>query len=163
MNFTVGFHSGKGGKKYYLHFLCSDPPEGVYIALATGEKFKICQYGWWDHSLALGEHTFLVYCTSIQKCYSIVYTVQCTVYSTLFVQLRADLGIVILLIYQYRIHRVVYRHSDQSVERPRAEIRTRDGGSSGRDTITTRSPHHSGVVTQHCERFQIRSRTLQNF
>ena len=99
MNFTVGFHSGKGGKKYYLHFLCSDPPEGVYIALATGEKFKICEYGWWDHSLALGEHTFLVYCTSIQKCYTIVYTVQCKVYSTLFVQLRADLGIVILLIY----------------------------------------------------------------
>jgi hypothetical protein len=39
----------------FTYTLFSDPPQAVYIGLESEEKFKICEYGWWDHSLAIGE------------------------------------------------------------------------------------------------------------
>ena len=35
----------------------SDPPGTVDVYLETGEaarKFYQCEYGWWDHSIAIG-------------------------------------------------------------------------------------------------------------
>ena len=37
----------------FLKYL-SSPPNGIEISVERGEKFKICEYNWWDHSLALG-------------------------------------------------------------------------------------------------------------
>jgi hypothetical protein len=45
-------------EKYFIFF--SDPPRAVYIGLQTGQKFKICEYGWWDHSLAIGNTVDIV-------------------------------------------------------------------------------------------------------
>ena len=33
----------------------SDPPSTMDIFLEDGTKFYQCQYGWWDHSIAMGE------------------------------------------------------------------------------------------------------------
>ncbi len=44
----------------FTYTLFSDPPQAVYIGLESEEKFKICEYGWWDHSLAIGEWGGLV-------------------------------------------------------------------------------------------------------
>ena len=49
---------------YYLEMLIlifkyfSSPPNGIEISVERGEKFKICEYNWWDHSLALGIHRY---------------------------------------------------------------------------------------------------------
>lgn len=40
-------------QKKYLRTI-SDPPGTVNIDLEDGRKFLQCQYGWWDHSIALG-------------------------------------------------------------------------------------------------------------
>ncbi|XP_022672715.1 probable G-protein coupled receptor CG31760 isoform X2 [Varroa destructor] len=47
----------------------SSPPEGVYIKDWSGLKFKICEYNWWDHTIALGELLFLLW--GIRVCYSV--------------------------------------------------------------------------------------------
>ena len=33
----------------------SDPPGTMEIFLENGQKFAQCEYGWWDHSIALGQ------------------------------------------------------------------------------------------------------------
>lgn len=47
----------------------SSPPEGIYIKDWSGLKFKICEYNWWDHTIALGELLFLLW--GIRVCYSV--------------------------------------------------------------------------------------------
>ena len=43
--------------------------QGIYILDSEGLKFKQCSYGWWDHSLALGEFLFLMW--GIKVCFSV--------------------------------------------------------------------------------------------
>jgi hypothetical protein len=37
----------------------SAPPTAEQIRDQAGLRFKQCSYNWWDHSLAIGEFTFL--------------------------------------------------------------------------------------------------------
>jgi len=54
---------------YLAAWTLSDPPQGIYILDSEGLKFKQCSYGWWDHSLALGEFLFLMW--GIKVCFSV--------------------------------------------------------------------------------------------
>ncbi|KAI1303642.1 putative G-protein coupled receptor [Halotydeus destructor] len=54
---------------YLSTWTISAPPAAVYIQDWAGLKFKICQYNWWDHSLAIGEFLFLLW--GIKVCYSV--------------------------------------------------------------------------------------------
>ncbi|RWS23121.1 putative G-protein coupled receptor-like protein, partial [Leptotrombidium deliense] len=47
----------------------SAPPQAIYIEDWNGLKFKICNYNWWDHSIAIGEFLFLLW--GIKVCYSV--------------------------------------------------------------------------------------------
>lgn len=56
---------------YLSTWTISDPPSTVDIILEDGTKFYQCQYGWWDHSIALGELVFLLWgikvCITVRK------------------------------------------------------------------------------------------------
>lgn len=43
--------------------------QAVYINDAKGLKFKQCSYGWWDHSLGIGNFLFLMW--GIKVCFSV--------------------------------------------------------------------------------------------
>ncbi|XP_023347925.1 probable G-protein coupled receptor CG31760 [Eurytemora carolleeae] len=53
---------------YLATWSISSPPNGIEISVERGEKFKICEYNWWDHSLALGELVFLLWGVKICFC-----------------------------------------------------------------------------------------------
>ena len=40
---------------YLSSWTVSDPPVAVLVEDAAGLQFLICEYGWWDHSLAAGQ------------------------------------------------------------------------------------------------------------
>ena len=42
-------------------WVISDPPKEVYITDWNKLKFSICEYNWFDHSLAIGELMFLLW------------------------------------------------------------------------------------------------------
>lgn len=42
-------------------WVISDPPKEVYIFDWNKLKFSICEYNWFDHSLAIGELLFLLW------------------------------------------------------------------------------------------------------
>lgn len=54
---------------YLSAWTLSDPPQAVFIKDSMGKKFKQCFYGWWDHSLGLGEFLFLMW--GIRVCYNV--------------------------------------------------------------------------------------------
>lgn len=47
----------------------SAPPVAKYLIDWNNLKFKICEYNWWDHSLAIGEFLFLLW--GIKVCYNV--------------------------------------------------------------------------------------------
>ena len=55
-------------KNYFLIQFCIIF-QAEYIKDSAGLKFKQCSYGWWDHSLALGEILFLMW--GIKVCFSV--------------------------------------------------------------------------------------------
>ncbi|CAM1298523.1 GPRMGL2 (predicted) [Pycnogonum litorale] len=54
---------------YLSTWTLSSPPHAVYLKDWYGLKFKQCEYGWWDHSLAIGEFLFLLW--GIRVCYNV--------------------------------------------------------------------------------------------
>ena len=50
-------------------------------------------------------------------------------------------SVLLLNMYRYSVNSAICRPSDRIVGRPQAENRTRDGQSSGRNTLTIRQPH----------------------
>jgi len=54
---------------YLSAWTLSDPPQAIYVRDNHDLKFKICHYGWWDHSLGIGNFLFLMW--GIKVCFSV--------------------------------------------------------------------------------------------
>ncbi|KAG1665823.1 putative G-protein coupled receptor [Nymphon striatum] len=54
---------------YLSTWTLSTPPRAIYLKDWDNLKFKQCEYGWWDHSLAIGEFLFLLW--GIKVCYNV--------------------------------------------------------------------------------------------